>query len=77
MGTGQLKERNRILENENADLDYLASQKDKKIQELERNCQEMRQKLQQVLKNTQHENSTEIQKVFNNSKDPESHRAQF
>ena len=46
MGTGQLKERIRILENENADLDYLASQKDKKIQELERNCQEMRQKLQ-------------------------------
>ena len=45
MGSGHLKERNRQLENENADMQYLTAQKDKKNQELERNCLEMRQKL--------------------------------
>ena len=45
MGSVELKERNRQLENQNADMQYLTAQKDKKIQELERNCQEMRQKL--------------------------------
>ena len=58
MGSGELKEMNRKLQDENADLTFLTAQKDKKIQELERNCQEMRQKLQQALKSTQYENST-------------------
>jgi hypothetical protein len=65
------------LESENADMVYLTNQKDKRIQEMEKNVVEMRQKLQQALQSTQYKKSTEIQKVFGKGKDVDELSAQF
>ena len=46
---GSLRIRVKQLEGENTDMVYLTNQKDKKIQEMERSVQEMKQKLQQAL----------------------------
>lgn len=42
---GDLRLRVKQLESENADMVYLTNQKDKKIQEMEKNVVEMKQKL--------------------------------
>lgn len=74
---GDLRVRVKQLESENADMVYLTTQKDKKIQTMEKSVSEMRQKLQQALQSTQYKKSTEIQKVFGKGKDVDELSAQF
>jgi len=65
------------LEAEKEDVQFLATQKDKKIRELEQQLLDMRQKLSAALQQTQYKKSTEIQKVFSRGKDVEDLSAQF
>lgn len=74
---GDLAQRLREAENERDDLRFVAKQKDTRIAQLERENNEMRQKLQQALQVTQHKNSTEIQKIFSDKRGPEFQEAHF
>lgn len=66
-----------MLKSQNDDLQRLVGQKDKRQQDLELQVMEMRQKLASALEATQHQKSTEIQKVFNHVKDAEDYSARF
>lgn len=67
----------KTLKSQNDDLQFLATQKDKKIKDLELQVMEMRQKLSDALEATKYQKSTEIQKVFNHVKDADDYRARF
>ena len=75
--TGAQDKRHKQLQSEFDDLCFLTSQKDRKINELESQCNEMRQKLSMALQATQIKKATEVQKVFGKEKDVDDYRATF
>ena len=56
--------REQELEQALHNLDMLSQQKDNKIKQLETTVNEMRLKLNQALSQSQHQSSSEIQKIF-------------
>jgi chromosome segregation ATPase len=74
---GDLTQRMKQVESECDDLKFVAHQKENRISQLEKENNEMRQKLQQALQATQYKNSTEIQKIFSDKRGPEHQEAQF
>lgn len=63
-GSFELKNQVKQLQDQNQDIQFLCSQKDNKITDLDRQVAEMRKKLQQALTSTQYGPSSEIQKAF-------------
>ena len=77
MGASGTSRELKQLQGKNTDLQFLSQEKENRIQDLQKQVNEMRQKLGEALQTTAFKKSTEIQKVFSAQKDADDVSAQF